>query len=135
MAATNKKINTNANKKSTRAKTSSGTSVSRSKSGNTRKSNYNKKNSGKNRNEIKKTHQRKIEDVNDYRDRMAFETGVTMIVIAIISVFLYISYFNLGGVVGKIFGGLSFGLFGWGAWIVPISFFIGYIFVIVNKGD
>lgn len=135
MAATNKKINTNANKKSTRAKTSSCTSVSRSKSGNTRKSNYNTKNSGRNKNEIKKTHQRKIEDVNDYRDRMAFETGVTMIVIAIISVFLYISYFNLGGVVGKIFGGLSFGIFGWGAWIVPISFFIGYIFVIVNKGD
>lgn len=39
------------------------------------------------------THQRKIQDVTEYRDRLAFETGITLIVIGIVAVFLYISFF------------------------------------------
>ena len=30
-----------------------------------------------------KIHQRKIQDVNEYKDRMAFETAITLIVMAI----------------------------------------------------
>ena len=33
------------------------------------------------------THQRKIQDVTEYRDRLAFETGITLIVIGIVAVF------------------------------------------------
>ena len=135
MAATNKKTNTKAIKKGDYAGKSSGNSKSRSKTGNNRTKNYNTRNTGRKKDDIVKTHQRKIEDVNDYRDRMAFETGVTMIVLAIISLFLYISYFKLGGVVGKVFGGFSFGIFGWGAWIVPVGVFVCYVFVTVNRGD
>ena len=61
------------------------------------------------------THQRKIQDVTEYRDRLAFETGITLIVIGIVAVFLYISFFGLGGVVGRVFGGICFGFFGWAA--------------------
>ena len=46
--------------------------------------------------EIARTHQRKIDDVNEYRDKMAFEMGVTVIVLFIAAVFLYISYFGFG---------------------------------------
>ena len=82
-----------------------------------------------------KIHQRKIQDVNEYKDRMAFETAVTLIVMAIIAVFLYLSYFGLGGIIGKISGGLFFGIFGWGAWLLPAGAIIAYIFGIVNRGD
>ncbi|MDY5181645.1 hypothetical protein, partial [Butyribacter sp.] len=81
------------------------------------------------------TYQRKVQDVTEYRDRLAFETGITLIVIGIIAIFLYISFFNLGGIVGRVFGGLCFGIFGWIAWFIPLGMFIGYIFTIVNKGD
>lgn len=81
------------------------------------------------------THQRKIQDVTEYRDRLAFETGITLIVIGIVAVFLYISFLGLGGIIGRIFGGLCFGIFGWIAWFVPAGMMLTYIFTIVNKGD
>ncbi len=81
------------------------------------------------------THQRKIQDVTEYRDRLAFETGITLIVIGIVAVFLYISFLGLGGIVGRIFGGLCFGIFGWIAWFVPAGILFTYIFTVVNKGD
>lgn len=81
------------------------------------------------------THQRKIQDVTEYRDKMAFETGITLIVIGIIAIFLYVSFLGLGGIVGKIFGGLCFGIFGWVAWFIPLGMLLAYIFTIVNKGD
>lgn len=81
------------------------------------------------------THQRKIQDVTEYRDRLAFETGITLIVIGIVAVFLYVSFLGLGGIIGRIFGGLCFGFFGWIAWFVPIGMLLAYIFTVVNKGD
>ncbi len=80
-------------------------------------------------------HQRKIQDVNEYKDKMAFETAITLIVMAIIAVFLYLSYFGLGGIIGKISGGIFFGIFGWAAWLLPAGIIIGYIFGLVNQGD
>ncbi len=79
--------------------------------------------------------QRKIEDVNEYKDKMAFETAITLLVMAIFAVFLYLSYFGLGGIVGKIFGGLLFGVFGWSAWLLPAGIIIGYIFGLANPYD
>ncbi len=82
-----------------------------------------------------KVQQQKIEDVNEYKDKEAFETGVVLIIMAIIAVFLYLSYFGLGGIVGKVFGGLLFGIFGWSAWILPIGVILGYVFVLANHKD
>lgn len=82
-----------------------------------------------------KVQQRKIEEVNEYKDKVAFETGVVLIVMAILAVFLYLSYFGLGGIVGKVFGGLLFGIFGWSAWILPVGVILGYVFVLANRGD
>lgn len=81
------------------------------------------------------THQRKIQDVTEYRDRLAFETGLTLIVIGIVAVFLYISFLGLGGMVGRFFGGICFGIFGWVSWVIPIGMLFAYIFTVVNKGD
>ncbi len=92
-------------------------------------------NKKKNSTNINITHQRKIQDVTAYRDRMAFETGITLIVIGIIAIFLYVSFLGLGGIVGRIFGGICFGIFGWVSWFIPLGMLLAYIFTVVNKGD
>lgn len=89
----------------------------------------------KTKDDKERINQRKVQDVNEYKDRMAFETAITLIVMAIFAVFLYFSYSGLGGIVGKILGGLFLGIFGWGAWILPAGIIIGYIFGLVNQGD
>lgn len=102
------------------------------KSANTASKTLNKK---RNQENINITHQRKIQDVTEYRDRLAFETGITLIVIGIIAIFLYVSFLGLGGIIGKVFGGVCFGIFGWVSWFIPLGMFFTYIFMIVNKGD
>lgn len=94
-----------------------------------------RKNVPKTKADKEKIRQRKIEDVNEYKDRVAFETTVVLIVMIIFAIFLYLGYFGLGGIVGRIFGGLSFGIFGWSAWILPVGVIIGYVFVLANRGD
>lgn len=76
-----------------------------------------------------------IEDINEYQDHQAFEFGITIIVIAILSIFLYLSYFQLTGKVGIVIGGFAFGLFGWFAWFLPLFCLIGFVFYMVNLGD
>lgn len=106
------------------------------KSGNNSRTRNTKGTSSSNkRAEKEKIYQSKIEDVNEYKDKMAFETAITLIVMLILALFLYLSYFGLGGIVGKIFGGLFFGLFGWSAWILPAGIITGYVFALVNQGD
>ncbi len=89
----------------------------------------------KTKDDKERINQRKVQDVNEYKDRMAFETAITLIVMAIFAVFLYFSYSGLGGIVGKILGGLFLGIFGWCAWILPAGIITGYIFGLVNQGD
>lgn len=127
MAAANSSTNTRA-----RARTAASTKTGRSQGAKKTSSQAAGK---KTKTDKDKIHQRKIQDVNEYKDRMAFETAITLIVMAIIAVFLYLSYFGLGGIIGKISGGLFFGIFGWAAWLLPVGIIIGYIFGLVNQGD
>lgn len=127
MAAANSSINTRA-----RARTAASKKTGRSQGAKKTSSQVANK---KTKIDKDKIHQRKIQDVNEYKDRMAFETAITLIVMAIIAVFLYLSYFGLGGIIGKISGGLFFGIFGWAAWLMPLGIIIGYIFGLVNQGD
>jgi len=76
-----------------------------------------------------------LEEINDYHDHLAFETGLTIFVILSVSVFLYLSYFRLAGSAGIVVGGLIFGFFGWFAWILPFVCLTGYVFCTVNRGD
>ena len=82
-----------------------------------------------------KQHKRTAEEMNTYKDRMAFETGITILVISIIAVFFYLSFFGLCGKIGIVLSGIHFGLFGWISWIMPAAAVIGYIFAVVNPGD
>lgn len=79
--------------------------------------------------------QKKVEEVYEYHDKRAFEITITVIVSSIVAVFMYLSYFGLGGAVGRVLGGLSFGVFGWCAWLIPFGAVFGYIFCLANRGN
>lgn len=78
---------------------------------------------------------RTIEEVNAYQDRIAFEMGITLIVLGMIAVVCYLSYFGLAGKAGVVFGGLLFGIFGWIAWILPAGLMVAFVFSLVNRED
>lgn len=76
-----------------------------------------------------------LEEMNAYQDHQAFEMGITIFVLLLMSVFLYLSCFGLAGKTGTVVGGLFFGIFGWFAWLLPLFCLIGYVFYVVNRGD
>lgn len=76
-----------------------------------------------------------IEEVNAYQDRIAFEMGITLIVLGMIAVVCYLSYFGLAGKAGVVLGGLLFGVFGWIAWILPAGLMVAFVFSLVNRED
>ena len=50
-------------------------------------------------------------------------------------VFLLISNFGYGGLIGDVISGVLFGLFGWIAYIMPVFIFGAVAFLISNKGN
>lgn len=76
-----------------------------------------------------------LDEMNAYRDHQAFEVGITIFVLLLVSVFLYLSCLGLAGNVGIVIGGLFFGVFGWFGWLLPLFTLFGYIFYAVNRGD
>ena len=78
---------------------------------------------------------RSIEEINEYKDKLAFELGVTVLVIAILSFFLYLCFFGFAGKAGTVVGGLFFGFFGWFAWLVPVVAILGSTVYLVNRGN
>lgn len=82
-----------------------------------------------------KQHKRTAEEINTYKDQMAFETGITILVMLTVGMFFYLSFFGVCGKVGIVLSGLSFGLFGWLSWLLPLYIIVGYTFAIVNAGD
>ncbi len=75
------------------------------------------------------------EEVNTYRDQLAFETGITILVLCIAGIFFYLCYVGVCGKAGLIVTGLLFGIFGWLAWLLPVGMVVGYTFAVVNRGD
>lgn len=117
--------------KKTGAKSSTGTKSRTRRTG----SNAGKKNSSSAKNTTKKQYKKTAEEINTYKDQMAFETGITIMVLFIVGMFFYLSYFGVCGKVGIVVTGVTFGLFGWLAWCLPLYVIVGYTFAIVNRGD
>lgn len=128
----------NARKKGTTKQTaaegsSSKTAVSgnKKKTGNTQKTTT----AGNTRNNRKSGTSRSIEEMNEYQDHLAFEQGMTLLVMGVVTLICYLSYLGFAGGFGTIIGGLLFGLFGWVAWFVPIGAMVAMAGVIVNQHD
>ena len=133
-----------AEKSSTVKRKSSGTATRKNTSG--RKASSNGKNSagrkstagGRKASGTKNTarqHKRTADEINTYRDQLAFETGITILVMSIISIFFYLCFLGVCGKIGIVLTGIHFGLFGWISWLMPAMAVIGYVFAVVNAGD
>ncbi|BBF42072.1 cell division protein FtsK [Lachnospiraceae bacterium KM106-2] len=67
--------------------------------------------------------------------QQVFHDEVTLIVTIVVSILLILGLFNLGGVVGKFFDNLSFGLMGYLAYVFPFLLFCQVAFSIANRGN
>lgn len=123
---------------SSRSASGRGSTGTRKSAGSGKRTSTGKKTSGNKRPAARKSsgkYKRTAEEINTYKDQLAFETGITILVISIISVFFYLSFFGLCGKIGIILTGLHFGFFGWISWLMPALVVIGYVFTVVNPGD
>lgn len=78
---------------------------------------------------------RSIEEMNEYQDHLAFEQGMTLLVMGVVTLICYLSYLGFAGGLGTVIGGLLFGLFGWIAWFVPIGAMVALAGVMANQHD
>lgn len=133
-----------AEKNSTAKRKSSGTATRKNTSG--RKTTSNGKNSagrkstagGRKSSGTRSTarqHKRTADEINTYKDQLAFETGITILVLSIISIFFYLCFLGVCGKIGIVLTGIHFGLFGWISWLMPAMIVISYVFAVVNAGD
>lgn len=58
-----------------------------------------------------------------------------MWVMIAVGIFLFISYFGLGGFLGEVISDVSFGLFGWSAYAFPFLIIVATAFLISNRGS
>lgn len=90
---------------------------------------------GNTKNSRKSGTSRSIEEMNEYQDHLAFEQGMTLLVMGVVTLICYLSYLGFAGGFGTVIGGLLFGLFGWVAWFVPIGAMVALAGVIANQHD
>ena len=133
-----------AEKNSTARRKSSGTATRKNTSG--RKTTSNGKNSAGRKStaggrkssgagNTARQHKRTADEINTYKDQLAFETGITILVLLIISIFFYLCFLGVCGKIGIVLTGIHFGLFGWISWLMPAMIVISYVFAVVNAGD
>lgn len=79
-----------------------------------------------------KNNREKLEDYQDYQ--VSFMIA-TLAVTFFISCILYITYLGFGKTFGIFVAGISFGIFGWFAWILPIFLFVAAAFYLANGGS
>ena len=60
---------------------------------------------------------------------------IIFIIISVISFLILLSNFHLSGPVGEWINGVTFGLFGFTAWLLPVYIFFGAAFGIANRGN
>lgn len=66
---------------------------------------------------------------------ISFHSEVILLVILAVCILLFISNFGIGGFLGAKVSGLSFGLFGLMAYLVPICVFVGAAFYVSNRDN
>lgn len=133
MKTTNAKVTNRSN-----TKKASGTRKSSQSTRNTGKASAASKRpsaSAKSKTVQKKGTARSVEEMNEYQDHLAFEQGMTMLVMGVVAIICYLSYLGFAGGIGTIIGGLLFGLLGWVAWLLPAGSMIAVAGMMANQHD
>ena len=71
----------------------------------------------------------------DPEKKALFHDEIVLVVSLVISLLLILSNFNLSGKVGEIINSVTFGLFGFLAYLLPFLLFFGMAFHIANRGS
>lgn len=69
------------------------------------------------------------------KQKGAVQDEIILIIALLVSILIYLSYFDLSGIVGKYISGFLFGMIGLEAYILPIILFFGTAFRISNMGN
>lgn len=127
-----------ASKRATTAKKGRKTSSTGAKASGQRK-NTTKQTAGNKQSAAKKRNtdvrRKSIEEMNEYQDHLAFEQGMTMLILGIFAILCYLSLLRLAGRAGIMIGGILVGLFGWLAWLLPVGILLAFVFSMVNRQD
>lgn len=100
-----------------------------------RKSTSSKKNSTK-KSTGQKNKQERMELTPEEREQQAgIRDEVVLVSMLAVSIILVLSNFDLCGKVGEIISNITFGLFGFMAYLLPIGCFIGFVFMIANRNN
>ena len=69
------------------------------------------------------------------KQKRAVQEEIILIIALVVSILMYLSYFDLSGIVGKYVSGFLFGMVGLEAYILPVILFFGTAFRISNYGN
>lgn len=87
-----------------------------------------RKTSGKSRTSAKKRQTRRKMESGIWRE-------VLVLTVLAVSILLFISNFGIGGIIGNAVSQFFFGIFGWMAYLFPITLFFGTAFAAANRGN
>lgn len=83
----------------------------------------------------KKTVNNKKKNIENTQQNEQVHDEIILIVALVISILIFLSFFNLSGVAGKYVSGFLFGMIGLVAYLLPIILFFGTAFRISNMGN
>lgn len=89
----------------------------------------------KNNNNTNKTRNKSQNYNKQIEEERAIYREIGMIIVLAAAILLFLCNFNIIGPIGNKISNLMFGLFGIGAYIAPILFFVGFAFYIMNQGN
>lgn len=69
------------------------------------------------------------------KNQTILQDEILILVVLAVCIFLMISNFGVGGLVGDAISGILFGIFGWLAYLIPVLIFIVCALLISNKGS
>ena len=99
------------------------------------KKNTRGKNTGKKKSTSKRTYNSKKKQNEILKQDQAVQDEIILIIAMVVSILIFLSYFDLSGIVGQYVSGFLFGMIGLLAYVLPFLIFFGTAFYISNLGN
>lgn len=93
------------------------------------------KNTGKKKSTSKRTYNSKKKQNEILKQDQAVQDEIILIIAMVVSILIFLSYFDLSGIVGQYVSGFLFGMIGLLAYVLPFLIFFGTAFYISNLGN
>lgn len=97
--------------------------------------NTGKKSTSKSNSTNKRTYNSKKKQNEILKQDQAIQDEIILIIAMVISILIFLSYFDLSGIVGRYVSGFLFGMIGLLAYVLPFLIFFGTAFYLSNLGN